>query len=289
MPDLDAASGAEEPGAGPQDSARDNAGVRPGGITPQVEQALSQLPPGNRAIVEQDIAQRNRYLTAERQRLASDVKLAGVLRDLLKDRQFQGYMQAREKGDVTMFFRDELGIDGDAGGAGGGDNLTEPGSEARPDSADGSPPQDDTVRALQQQIHALEAKLGGWENQQRQAVVVSELEEFQHAHPDYEDFLPAMTKIKQERYSSVEMPLEDLYLLARREVEQGLASLAPAAGAEPRQAPGTNQSPPATASQGTPPGKGGGRSRTLEEAWREAKRAHGIDGEVTLTFASDSA
>lgn len=272
----------DEPGAGPQESQSAN-GVQPGGITPKVAEALAGLDPASRAIVEEDIRQRNRYLTSERQRLAQDVQLGNALKALLKDSQFQKYMHARESGDVVTFFRSELEASGQLR------DLTEPENNSM-DPGDPADPEEagDTTMTPNREVQELQARLAQLEQQSVAERQQRELDAFVANHSDWEDHLPAMQKIRAEY---PDLDLERTYRLAKLDVQQGLATLAAEESPQQQAAASTAE----TSDTSTPDIDSGrdaagttvktGKRDAFTQAWDQAKKNLGLEGEVKVQFS----
>lgn len=284
----------DEPGANSRESDRSK-GVQPGGITPQLAEALEAAnDPRLKSLVEEDIRQRNRYLTAERQRLSQDVQLSGIFRGMLQDSQFQRYMEAREKGDVAKFFRAELANSGDSTDREEPENNRDDSraAETLEDSAESTGASDSReVRELRDRLAKLEAQQREELQARQRQAQDAELNAFMEAHPDWEEYLPAMQKVSQE-YPG--LSLEKRYSLAKWEVEQGLASLATEdSQQQPEASPDASASETSTpensdsardASRTTVP-TGSKRERAFLEAFEKAKQSAGIDGPVAFEFS----
>lgn len=283
----------EEPGAGPQDSKASN-GVQPGGITPQVAKALEGLSPEARAVVEEDIAKRNRWVTAERQRLSSDVQLAGILRDFLKDPEFNRYVEARESDALETFYLDELKSRGKLPSREDSqDNQTDAGISALLEDADDptGTPNLKLVEELKREVSELKAARQREVAERQQSQQEKMVQEFVQNHPDWEDYQPAMQQIAA-KYGNA-LDLEATYHLAKLEVDRNLASSGSEDTSQQQAAASTNAETSDTsqpqndsardASRTTfKTGKGKSFTQSFTEAFEQAKKAAGIQGEASF-------
>jgi hypothetical protein len=238
---------------------------------------MEQLSPQQRSILEGDIRQRNRHLTAERQRLSQDVNLAGIMRECMKDQEFTGYLEARERGDTAAFFRSRAEESGSTGEVDDTDNLQSLGEAATPETAGGEVMTTENANAeLVAQVKALQGRMDGLLQEQQQATQATAAERFQTTNPDWEEYLPAMQKVGQ-KYP--QLGLDEMLVLAKSDVAQGHANLAE---------PGTQQQQtsetPAEAPSEPTPAEEPRRFKTMTESLQAAKEQMGITGDLELKF-----
>jgi len=256
--------------------------LQDGGITPRLAEALAKLSPEDQAAVREDIAQRNAHLTktsqgieAQRRALESDVQLAGVFREVMKDSDFNEFLKARESGDLAKHYRQKaqaLGVSPDP--------LLEtnnPISSVAP-GATGVGESDPSQSDLAKRVEAMEADARA----KAQAVEVAQ---FQQDHPDWRNVHEAMQSANQ---TNPGLSLENLYYVASGMVEKEKAQAPPADAAEQQvQVEATGEQGAASSSPPLPVGAPPGATTpahtpptSVEGAWAQAKEDLGIRGPI---------
>ena len=258
-------------------------GLQRGGITPAVNQALAVLPPQQQEVVKEHLASQNKYITETRQKLSQqqgqlqrDVQMSGVLKELMKDSEFNEYLQARQKGSLSTFYREKSGTPQ-------GNNTPPPESdlngfeeELPQNSSSGSAVPND-----------LELRVKAMEQQQQQARAYAEMQSFEAKYPEYQAYLPMMHAIKQELPTA---NLEHLFLVAKGKADSG-EIVESQSGVETGQVhtdfSGENEAttpvsppPPVGAASISTPAEAPAQS--LHDAFAQAKEQLGIDGPVSF-------
>lgn len=293
MTDLEQTNAHEQPaeGAAPQEpDSTASESLQGGGVTPQLEAALAKLPPGDAELVRQDIAQRNAAYTKSQQSLAAqkkalerDVQLAGVLRQCMKDPEFNEYLEARNNGQLSTYFRRKAG--GAASGQDHSENqdnqiahvaLDEHGGEM----SDQSSPTG-TDAELRRRVEMIE-------RQAMEAQKQAEIAAFTEKYPDYEEYLPVMQSLRQQLPGA---SLEHLYLVSEGMVKRGQSQASAQSQAEAQQEQTDHSAAPASSSPPLPVGEArtsstpvGEGAFSMEEAFAQAKAELGIQGDVQLSF-----
>lgn len=278
-------------GGGPSQTETEPAsrGIQPGGFSPEAMQVLDSLPKEQRAVVEQELQQKENFVKSQRQRFQTEIQKAGVLDVWLKDPLFQRFVKARDSRDLPTFFRDELGRtttspsqnkdteadqETDAGGSAADTERNESRETASVDSA------------VQQRLDELDSRVQSHDERQKQA----ELDAFAKRHPDYEPLLPAMQLARNRLGQGA--GLEDLYQIAKAESPSGTAEATQDGGVKPQQAteepaasPSNSDEQPApavNARTGAQPAKK--QATTVEEAWEQSKEDLGIKGPIQFQY-----
>lgn len=258
-------------------------GLQKGGITPAVNQAMAALPSQQQEVIKDHLASQNKYITETRQRLSQqqsqlqrDVQMSGVLKELMKDSEFNEYLQARQKGSLSTFYREKVGTPQSNNTQIAESSLNEFEEELTPNrSSDSAIPND------------LELRVKAMEQQQQQAQAYAEMQSFEQKYPEYQQYLPMMHAVKQELPNA---NLEHLFLVAKGKADSG-ETIESQSGVETRQVQndfnGENETttpvsppPPVGAAAVSTPAEAPAQS--VHDAFQKAKEAMGIDGPVTF-------
>lgn len=261
-------------------------GLQPGGITPEVEQALGQLPEGERAKVMESIASVNADYTRRLQALSSHVRKSNALDQLQKIPDFREFIEAAQQGDLPGFYRKHL----PAGQTQVADRTmeqpTELGHESTPETDYGMPA--DQVSAIKEQLEATQSQVAQIQQHITSKTADAEADRFTQANPDWKEWYPHIQAIKQES-GYEELALQDALDLAKARVNRqpvtGEAAATPSP-AQPAatQKPGGVQPPVPHGAVGTTDGFR--QPRTITEAAEIARRqlGHGL-GDVKVAQA----
>ena len=258
-------------------------GLQKGGITPAVNQAMAALPSQQQEVIKDHLASQNKYITETRQRLSQqqsqlqrDVQMSGVLKELMKDSEFNEYLQARQKGSLSTFYREKVGTPQSNNTQIAESSLNEFEEELTPNrSSDSAIPND------------LELRVKAMEQQQQQAQAYAEMQSFEQKYPEYQQYLPMMHAVKQELPNA---NLEHFFLVAKGKADSG-ETIESQSGVETRQVQndfnGENETttpvsppPPVGAAAVSTPAEAPAQS--VHDAFQKAKEAMGIDGPVTF-------
>lgn len=264
-------------------------GIQKGGFTPKAREILDSLDEGHRAVLEGELRQKEQFVSSERQRLATEVQMSTVLKNWLRDPEFQRFVKAKEAGSTPTFYRSELGLSNQNAATNNQDDpvTVSTGTVEEVLEAPGPTPQQATAdnKGLLSRMDALDSRLSAHDERARDATI----EEFVGTHSDYEQYLPGMQKIKAELPAAT---LLQMYTLAKEEAQRGQAETSQAGGEPQQQTPSAPATPPAISEQ--PPLAVGVQSespsperpqaKTIAEAWEQSKEELGIKGPIRLEF-----
>lgn len=259
-------------------------GLQKGGITPAVNEAMAALPPQQQEVIKDHLASQNKYITETRQKLAQqqgqlqrDVQMSGVLKELMKDSEFNEYLQARQKGSLSTFYREKAGAPQSNNTQTAESSLNEFEEELTPNrSSDSAIPND-----LEQRVRAMEY-------QRQQELAMQQMQEFEAKYPEYQSYLPMMHAVRSEMPTA---NLEQLYLVAKGKADQGqVPESQPGAEAEQITESSFNGENEAAAPVSPPPPVGAAAvstpaeapAQSLHDAFQQAKEQMGIDGPVSF-------
>lgn len=270
----------EQPVAG--DSQPDKS-LQTGGVTPDAEAVLAQLPADQARVLRSAIVEKNsrveevqRNLAQERKALEQDIEYAGIMRECMRDSDFAEFVNARESGDLATFYRQKAGVLNPVATnpqeTSSLDSTVEPDVQA---TADVSSPQVAQISSRVQRLEAERARLA------QEAAV----QKFTQDHPDWEQYKTVMVSARKRLPHA---SLDDLYYAAKGMMaDQASASgeAAPNTGLMSTGAGSANTAPPIPV--GEPPGSTSPAPtvvRTMADALRAAKATHGISHDVAIKF-----
>ncbi len=215
MPSQEPQATQEQP---PAADSSDSQGLRPGGVTPEVEQALAKLPEGDRAKVVEDMRQRNADYTKRLQALHGHVRKANALDQLQTIPDFREFIESAQSGSLAGFYRRKSESAPAPGTTEGKEQRAELGNGSTPKTDQGMS-NDPVTSQFQQELAQTREELAKVQRQLSDSASQAEVDGFTAANPDWRKWYPHIEAVKGEP-GLESLSLQDALAVAKARVDR---------------------------------------------------------------------